>query len=182
MRQAKQQWKQTGQPARVFTAFAYRTRKSWSRKRRVGGQAEVLEKGEHPRFVVTALPEAVWPAQKLYEELYCGRGERENRIQEQQLSLFADRTSTAFLRSNQLRRYFSAGAYLLLQALRRWGLAGTEMARAQCQTIRRKLLQIGAQIRITVRKVWVSLAEGYPYAALFTQFYAHLQRAPAMRC
>ena len=182
MHQAKKQWKQTGQAARVFTMFAYRTRKSWSRKRWVVGKAEVLEKGENPRFVVTSLPEEVWPAQRLYEELYCGRGEMENRIKEQQLYLFADRTSTAFLRSNQLRLYFSAVAYLLLQALRRLGLAGTEMARAQCQTIRLKLLKIGAQIRITVRKVLVSLAGGYPYAALFAQVYAHLQRAPTLRC
>lgn len=182
MHRAKQQWQQTGQPARVFAAFACRTRKSWSRKRRVVGKAEVLEKGENPRFVVTSLPEEVWPAQKLYEKLYCARGERENRIQEQQLYLFADRTSTALLRSNQLRLYFSSVAYLLLQALRRLGLAGTEMARAQCQTMRLQLLKIGAQIRITVRRVWVSLAGGYPYAALFAQVYAHLQRAPAMRC
>jgi len=182
MRRAKQPWEQTGQPARVFTAFAYCTRKSWSRKRRVVGQAEVLEKGENPRFVVTSLPEEVWPAQRLYEELYCGRGEMENRIKEQQLYLFADRTSTAFLRSNQLRLYFSAVAYLLLQALRRLGLAGTEMARAQGQTIRLKLLKIGAQIRITVRKVWVSLAGGYPYAGLFAQVYANLQRTPTLRC
>ena len=182
MHRAQQQWNQTGQPARVFTAFAYCTRKSWSRKRRVVGKAEVLEKGENPRFVVTSLPEEVWPAQQLYEELYCGRGEMENRIKEQQLYLFADRTSTAFLRSNQLRLYFSAVAYLLLQALRRLGLAGTEMARAQCQTIRLQLLKIGAQIRITVRKVWVSLAGGYPYAGVFAQVYAHLQRAPTLRC
>ena len=182
MHRAQQQWQQTGQPARVFTAFAYCTRKSWSRKRRVVGQAEVLEKGENPRFVVTSLPEEGWPAQKLYEELYCGRGEMENRIKEQQLYLFADRTSTALLRSNQLRLYFSSVAYLLLQALRRLGLAGTEMARAQCRTLRLKLLQSGAQIRITVRKVWVSLAGGYPYAGLFAQVYANLQRAPTMRC
>ena len=106
----------------------------------------------------------------------------ENRIKEQQLYLFADRTSTAYLRSNQLRLYFSSVAYLLLQALRRWGLQGTEMARAQCHTIRLKLLKIGAQIRITVRKVWVSLSGSYPYVGLFTQVWAHLQRAPVMRC
>jgi len=182
MHQAKQQWNQTGQSARVFASFDYCTRKSWSRQRRVVGKAEVLEKGENPRFVVTSLAEELWPAQRLYEELYCGRGEMENRIKEQQLHLFADRTSTAFLRSNQLRLYFSAVAYLLLQALRRLGLAGTEMARAQCQTMRLKLLKIGAHIRITVRKVWVSWAGGYPYARLFAQVYAHLQRAPALRC
>lgn len=181
MHRAKRQWEQTGQPARVFTAFDYCTRKSWSRKRRVVGKAEVLGKGENPRFVVTSLPGERWPAQRLYEELYCARGEMENRIKEQQLPLFADRTSTAYLRSNQLRLYFSSVAYLLLQALRRLGLAGTEMARAQCQTIRLKLLKIGAQIRITVRKIGVSLAGGYPYAGLFAPVYVNLQRAPAMR-
>jgi hypothetical protein len=116
-------------------------------------------------------------ARALYEELYCGRGEMENRIKEQQLALFADRTSTSLLRSNQLRLYFSSFAYCLLQALRRLGLRGTEMAQAQCQTIRLKLLKIGAQIRITVRKVWVSLAGGYPYAAIFTQVYGNLRPA-----
>ena len=182
LRQAKQQWEQTGQSARVFTEFAYRTRQSWSRPRRVVGKAEVLEKGENPRFVVTSLPGETMPAQRLYEELYCARGEMENRIKEQQLYLFADRTSTAYLRSNQLRLYFSAVAYLLVQALRRLGLQGTEMARAQCQTIRLKLLKIGAQIRITVRNVWVSLSGSYPYASLFAPVYANLQRVPVMRC
>ena len=116
-------------------------------------------------------------AQALYEELYCARGEMENRIKEQ-LMLFADRTSTAYLRSNQIRLYFSSVAYLLLQALRRWGLAGTEMARAQCSTLRLKLLKIGALIRLTARKVWVSMAAGYPDAELFRTVYARLQAMP----
>jgi hypothetical protein len=143
-------------------------------------KAEHLEKGSNPRFVVTSLSPQVWEARALYEELYCARGEMENRIKEQ-LSLFADRTSTAFLRSNQVRLYFSSVAYLLVEALRRLGRAGTEWARAQCDTLRLKLLKIGALIRITVRKVWVSLAEGYPYAGLFAQVYAQLRALP-LRC
>jgi hypothetical protein len=102
----------------------------------------------------------------------------ENRIKEQQLMLFADRTSSATMRANQLRLYFSSVAYLLMQALRRLGLAGTKMARAQCNTIRLKLLKIGAQVRITVRKIWVAYAEGCPYAGIFQQVYRNLLRIP----
>ena len=137
-------------------------------------KAEHLDKGANPRFVVTSLSAEEAPMQSLYEKLYCGRGEAENRIKEQQLDLFADRTSSGKMWANQLRLYFSSIAYVLLQALRRLGLAGTEMARAQCGTIRSKLLKIGAQIRVTVRKVWVSLAGGCPYAALFDRVYANL--------
>jgi hypothetical protein len=158
----------------------YQTRESWSRARRVIGKAEHLEKGGNPRFVVTSLSPEVWEARALYEELYCARGEMENRIKEQ-LALFADRTSTALLRSNQVRLYFSSVAYLLMEALRRLGLAGTEWARAQCDTLRCKLLKIGAQIRVTVRRVWISLAGGYPYAELFAQVYAQLRALP-LRC
>ena len=117
----------------------------------------------------------------MYEELYCARGERENRIKEQ-LLLFADRTSTALLRSNQVRLYFSSVAYALLQALRRLGLQGTELAQAPCATLRLKLLQIGALIPITVRKVWVSLARSYPFAALFRHVLRQLQQPVPLRC
>ena len=116
-------------------------------------------------------------AQPLYEDLYCARGEMENRIKEQ-FSLFSDRTSTAFLRSNQLRLYFSSIAYLLMHGLRRLGLQGTELAKAQCSTIRLKLLKIGALIRITIRKVWISLAGGYPHVALFQQIHEKLCAVP----
>ncbi len=170
----------TGKPARGFREFFYQTRESWSRARRVVAKAEHLEKGSNPRFVVSSLSPQAWEARQLYEELYCARGEMENRIKEQ-LSLFADRTSTAFLRSNQIRLYFSSLAYALMQALRRLGLAGTELAQAQADTLRLKLLKIGAQIRVTVRRVWISLAEGYAYAALFAQVYAQLQALP-LRC
>jgi hypothetical protein len=175
--QAAEQYQQTGQAARVFKEFTYQTRESWSRARRVVAKAEHLEKGANPRFVVTSLPSQEWAAQALYEELYCARGEMENRIKEQ-LMLFADRTSTAYLRSNQIRLYFSSVAYVLMQALRRLGLPGTEMAKAQCTTLRLKLLKIGALIRVTVRKVWVSMAGAYPYAKLFRQVYARLQALP----
>jgi hypothetical protein len=177
MAQAAEQYQQTGQAARIFKEFTYQTRESWSRARRVVAKAEHLEKGANPRFVVTSLASEEWAGQALYEELYCARGEMENRIKEQ-LMLFADRTRTAFLRSNQIRLYFSSVAYLLLQALRRLGLQGTEWAQAQCTTLRLKLLKIGALIRITVRKIWVSMAEGYPYAERFRQVYAQLQAVP----
>jgi Transposase DDE domain group 1 len=180
LEQAAEQYAQTGQAARRFKEFVYRTRESWSRVRRVVGKAEHLEKGSNPRFVVTSLSPAVWEARALYEELYCARGEMENRIKEQ-LALFADRTSTAFLRSNQIRLYFSSVAYLLMEALRRLGLAGTELAQAQCDTLRLKVLKIGAQIRVTVRRVWISLAEGYAYAALFAWAHAQLRALP-LRC
>ena len=180
LEQAAEQYHHTGQAARVFKEFSYQTRESWSRARRVIAKAEYLEKGANPRFVVTSLSPAAWAARALYEDLYCARGEMENRIKEQ-LMLFADRTSTAFLRSNQIRLYFSAAAYLLMQALRRLGLRGTELAQAQCATIRLKLLKIGALIRVTVRRVWLSLAEGYAYARLFAQVYAQLRALP-LRC
>jgi hypothetical protein len=177
LEQAATEYTATGRAARVFKEFTYQTRQSWSRARRVVGKAEHLEKGSNPRFVVTSLVAETWEARRLYEELYCARGEMENRIKEQ-LSLFADRTSTAFLRSNQTRLYFSSVAYLLMEALRRLGLKQTELAEAQCVTIRLKLLKIGALIRITVRKVWVSLAGGYPHQDLFAQVYAELRAAP----
>jgi hypothetical protein len=170
LKEAEQQYRQTQHAARVFQEFYYQTRESWSRRRRVVAKAEYLEKGENPRFVVTSLAAEEWPAPALYEELYCARGDMENRIKEQ-LMLFADRTSTAYLRSNQLRLYFSSVAYMLLEMLRHLGLKGTELAKAQCATIRLKLLKIGALLRFSVRKVWVSLASGYPYVTLF----AHVQ-------
>ena len=177
---AERQYQETRRAARIFKAFYYKTRKSWSVQRRVVAKAEHLEKGENPRFVVTSLPAEEWSASALYEQLYCARGDMENRIKEQ-LMLFADRTSTAYLRSNQLRLYFSSVAYVLLQMLRHLGLQGTELAKAQCTTIRLKLLKIGALIRISVRKVWVSLAGGYPYVALFRQVHEKLWALP-LKC
>ena len=157
---------------------------SWSRERRVVAKAEHLDKGANPRFVVTSLDLEDHPAKELYEETYCGRGEMENRIKEQQLHLFADRTSAETMRANQIRLFFSAIAYTLLEAFRRLGLAGTSMARAQCQTIRLRLLKIGALVQVTVRKVWVRLASSCPSAEVFRQAFGNLARLrPVMlRC
>jgi hypothetical protein len=177
MRQAAQIHKQTGKPARVFTEFSYQTTTgSWSRPRRVVAKAEQLDGKENPRFVVTNLGAEEWPAQKLYEDLYCERGEMENRIKEQ-LSLFAYRVSAETMKANQLRIDFAAMAYLLMHGLRRLGLNGTELERAQATTIRLRLLKIGAQIRITVRKVWLSMASSYPLQRLFGQVYQNLRPA-----
>jgi len=176
--QAQAQFEQSGQAERVFKDFDYTTRKSWSRRRRVIGKAEHLAKGANPRFIVTSLSREEWTAQVLYEELYCARGEMENRIKEQQLCLFADRTSTHRMASNQVRLWLSSVAYMLLNELRRLGLAGTELARARCDTIRTKLLKIGAQVRVTVRRVWVHWASSYPYAALFSQILRQLRAGP----
>jgi hypothetical protein len=186
LHQARQQFEETGQSARLFKEFEYQTLESWSRPRRVVAKAEHLAKGANPRFVVTSLSAEKFAARTLYEEVYCSRGEMENRIKEQQLYLFADRTSAETMRANQLRLFFSSITYTLMQALRRLGLAGTSMAQAQCHTIRLKLLKIGAQIRVTVRKVWISLAEGYPWEDLFRQVHRNLAEAwpscPPLRC
>ena len=181
MEQAKGEYFHSGETARVYKEFEYKTLESWSQERRVVGKVEYLAKGANPRFVVTSLSEQEARAQALYEQLYCARGDMGNRIKEQQMALFADRTSSATMRANQIRLYFSSFAYVLMVALRRLGLAGTELAKAQCDTIRLKLLKIGAQIRIAVRKVWLALSESYPFAALFRQVYNNLQRIP-LRC
>ena len=161
---------ETGKAARVFTEFEYKTKRSWAQERRVVAKAEYLDKGENPRFVVTSLTPDKWAAQELYEKFYCARGEMENRIKEQ-MCLFADRLSTDEMKGNQLRLYFSALAYTLMEALRRLGLKGTEWAEAQMDTIRLKLLKIGAIVRISVRRVLLQLSSAYPwkniYAAAF---------------
>src|SRR4051794_1201718 len=181
--QARVEFERTKEAARVFTDLQYRTLDSWSRERRVVAKAEHLAKGANPRFVVTSLTADGRAAEPLYEEDYCGRGEMENRIKEQQLHLFADRTSARTMRGNQVRLFFSSIAYVLLEALRRLGLAGTELAEAQCQTIRLKLLKIGALVRVTVRKVWAKLSSGCPYADVFRRVHANLTRLrPPLRC
>jgi hypothetical protein len=181
---AKTQFDGTGKPARVFKDFRYSTLESWSGERRVVGKAEHLEKGGNPRFVVTSLSPEQREAKSLYEDVYCARGDMENRIKEQQLCLFADRTSCTAMRANELRLWLSSVAYTLMTALQRLGLQGTELAPAQCDTIRLKLLKIGARIRVTVRKVWVSLAESFPYRALFQRVYENLirRRPLPLRC
>jgi len=178
MHEATQQWNQTGKPARVFAEFDYQTRKTnkggWDRKRRVVAKAEHIDGKENPRFVVTSLSGEAWAAQALYEKLYCARGDMENRIKEQ-FSLFADRVSTETMRANQMRLYLSSMAYVLVSGLRRLGLQATELAHAQVSTIRSKLLKIGAQIRVTVRKVWVSMASSYPWQGLYQQVWMNLR-------
>jgi hypothetical protein len=174
MRQAKREQRRTGKAARAFTEFFYRTRVSWSRSRRVVAKAEHLEKGENPRFVVTSLAAGSWPARALYEELYCARGEMENRIKEQ-LSLFSDRLSTETLRANQLRLYFSSLAYVLVHALRRLGLHGTEWATAQVETIRLRLLKIAAQVRVTARRIWLCYSSAYPWKHVFVAAWSALR-------
>jgi hypothetical protein len=178
MHAATQQWNQTGKPARVFSEFSYQTKKTkkggWDRERRVVAKAEHIDGKENPRFVVTSLAGQAWAARALYEELYCARGDMENRIKEQ-FSLFADRVSTETMRANQMRLYLSTMAYILVSGLRRLGLKGTELAEAQVSTIRTKLLKIGAQIRVTVRKVWISMASSYPWQKLYQQVWANLR-------
>lgn len=178
MNQAQARYEAEQQPARVFKDFRYRTRKSWSCERRVIGKAEYLYKGNNPRFIVTSLLVTTHEARRLYEQLYCARGDMENRIKEQQLALFADRTSSHQMRSNQLRLYFSSFAYVLIQSLRRMGLQGTILARAQCDTIRLKLFKIAAHIRVSVRRVVMAFSESYPLAPLFRYILYKLQRIP----
>jgi len=166
MHEAQLLHQSTGKAARLFTEFDYRTRKSWSCSRRVVAKAEYLDKGENPRFIVTSLPPEEWAAQDLYEKFYCARGEMENRIKEQ-MCLFADRLSTDEMKGNQLRLYFSALAYTLVEALRRLALKGTAWAQAQVDTIRLKLFKIGAIVRISVRRVRLQLSSTYPWKDLY---------------
>ena len=168
-----------GGPARRFADFAWRTLDSWSCTRRVVAKAEHLPKGSNPRFVVTSLPASAVDARTLYEDVYCARGEIENRIKEQQLDLFADRTSAATMRANQLRLWFASFAYVLLDALRRIGLRHTQFASATCGTIRLKLLKIGAQVRQSVRRIKVAMASACPYQTEYHLAYLYLRRAAA---
>ena len=164
----------SGEPERVYDEWMHSTLNSWSRERRVIGKAEITIRGENSRFVVTSLD---LEPQRLYEKLYCARGDMENRIKEQQLQLFATRTSARLMRVNQVRLWLSSVAYVLLDELRRVGLAGTSLATAYCSTVRLKMLKIGARVRVTARKVWVSLASSYPHQELFARVYEQLQRA-----
>ncbi len=179
MDQARTEAEASGQPARRFRDFLGTTRKSWSRRRRVIGKAEWTQGEANPRFVVTSLPADKLEARRLYETLYCARGEMENRIKECQLDLFADRTSATSMRANQLRLWFASFAYVLLSALRRIGLAQTQFARASCGTIRLKLLKIGALVRISVRRVVVAMASGCPWQTEFALAHAALQQTTA---
>jgi Transposase DDE domain group 1 len=175
LQQAAALYEQSRKPARVFTEFQYQTTSgSWRHPRRVIAKAEHIEGKENPRYIVTSLDAAQWPARELYEQTYCARGEMENRIKEQYM-LFAGRVSAATMRANQLRLSFSAMAYILMHALRRLGLPATDLAKAQVATIRLRLLKIGARIRITARKVWVSMASSYPLQAAFAAAHGNLR-------
>lgn len=173
--------RESGKASRRFNSFRYCTRNSWSRSRRVVCKAEHLDKGANTRFVVTSLKHTEYDARTLYERVYCARGEMENRIKAQQLELFADRTSTHWMRSNQLRMYFSAFAYILLECLRRSGLKGTRHSMAQCDTIRLKLLKVGTVVRGSARRIRLSFSESYPYGDLFRHVLKKLQ-AIALNC
>jgi len=164
----------TGNAARIFSEFDYRTHKSWSCVRRVVAKAEYLDKGENPRFLVTSLTAETWTAQDLYEKFYCARGEMENRIKEQ-MCLFAYRLSTDEMPGNQLRLYFSALAYTLMEALRRLALKGTEWAQAQVDTIRLKLLKIGAIVRISARRVVLQISSAYPWKDIYARAFNALR-------
>jgi Transposase DDE domain group 1 len=168
MHDAQLQHQATGGAARIFSEFHYRTHQSWSCSRRVVAKAEHLDKGENPRFVVTSLTVEQWAAQQLYEKFYCARGEMENRIKEQ-MRLFAGRLSTDEMKGNQLRLYFSAPAYTLMEALRRLALKGTEWAQAQVDTIRLKLLKIGAIVRLGARRIRLRMSSAYPWKDIYAR-------------
>ena len=171
--QAQEQFAATQQPARVFVEFDHETKTgSWSRPRRVVAKAEHISGKSNPRFIVTSLGTE---ARELYEQLYCARGDMENRIKEQ-FVLFADRVSASTMRANQLRFYLSVFGYTLIHGLRRLGLRATEWANAQVGTIRLQLLKIGAVVRVTVRKVWIHLANSFPHQAQFGQILRQLRQ------
>jgi len=168
----------TGEKARCFKNLRYRTKKSWSRTRRVVAKAEQLGDKSNPRFVVTSLAAAAYPALDLYEKLYCARGDMENRIKEQQLGMFADRTSTGTMRGNQLRLWIASLAYTLAQALRRIGLRGTSLATAQVSTIRVRLLKLSGLVKISVRRIRIALASAFPLQEDFAQALRNLTEIP----
>jgi hypothetical protein len=177
---ARHEHESTGQPVRRFKDFRYSTLQTWSCERRVVGKAEQLPGKANPRFVVTSLAAAEYPAQPLYEQLYCARGDMENRIKEQQLGMFADRTSTHHMRSNQLRLYFSSVAYVLMNELRRLGLRHTSLAKAQVDTIRVRLLKVAAIIKLSVRRVVVSLSSVFPLREVYVRALANIRASPAI--
>ena len=177
--EARAEHAETRKPARRFADFMWTTRKSWSRQRRVVAKAEHLNKGDNPRFVVTSLKRADMDAKALYEDLYCQRGEMENRIKECQLDLFADRTSARSMRANQLRLWFASFAYVLIDSLRRIGLSGSSLKDATCGSIRLKLLKLAARLTISVRRIKVSMASTHPHQIEFAHAHHRLSTAAA---
>jgi hypothetical protein len=173
LKMAQDESRTSGAPARRFKELTWSTRKSWSRTRRVIAKAEWTQSEANPRFIVTSLTAAAGDGRRLYEDVYCARGEMENRIKECQLDLFGDRTSTRTMQANQLRLWFAAMAYVLLDSLRRLALRTTDLANATCGTIRRKLLKIGARVTVSVRRIKLAMASGCPDKAVFaTAHYA----------
>jgi hypothetical protein len=182
LERAEAKSKRTGQAARFFKGFMWMTiRETWSRRRRVVGKAEFTKEGPNPRFVVTSLKRKQCKTRYLYEKLYCARGEMENRIKECQLDLYADRTSTATMRANQLRLWLSSFAYVLLCGLRRIALHHTKFAKATCGTIRIQLLKIGAFVRASVRRIKFAMASGCPVAAIWGRAATRLNAAASAR-
>ena len=177
MRWAQRRCFKRQQCAKKYRSFHYRTLDSWSKKRRVIGKAEHLLKGANPRFVVTSLDHHKYNAQKLYEDLYCARGDMENRIKEQQLGLFADRTSAHTMRANQLRLWFSSAAYVLMETLRRIGLCKTNLKKAQMWTIRERLFKVGALIHVSIRRVWIRLSSHHPSYLLWPKILDQIKLA-----
>lgn len=175
MDRAKEMYQRTEEPARVFKGFKYRTLDTWSRARRVIAKAEYTNEKENPRFIVTSIKK--YRPSRLYEKVYCARGDMENRIKEQQLDLFADRTSTALMRSNQARLYLASVAYILLSAFRRVALKDTALEKAQCGTIRNRLIKIGGVIRVTVRRVHIALSSAFPLQDIYVQVMANIAAA-----
>ena len=174
---AKSAAEASGKPARRFKEFSWSTLDSWSRERRVVAKAEWTQGEANPRFVVTSLSKEEANARRLYEKIYCARGDMENRIKECQTDLFADRTSTATMRANQLRLWFASFAYVLLCAVRRIALKHTQFAKANCATIRLKLLKIGALVRVSVRRIKLAMASSFPHQREFRIAHARLAAA-----
>jgi hypothetical protein len=174
---AREESRTSGAPARRFKELIWSTRKSWSRSRRVIAKAEWTQGEANPRFIVTSLTAADGDGRQLYEQVYCARGEMENRIKECQMDLFADRTSTATMRANQLRLWFASMAYVMLDSLRRIALQATDLADASCGTVRRKLCKIGALVTISLRRIKFAMASGCPYKAVFASAHQALAAA-----
>jgi hypothetical protein len=174
---AQEESRTTGRPARRFSEFIWSTRKSWSRRRRVIVKAEWTQGAANPRFIVTSLEATDGDGRRLYEDVYCARGEMENRIKECQTDLFADRTSTATMRANQLRLWFASMGYVLVDSLRRLALPATDLVDASCGSIRRKLFKIGARVTVSVRRIKFAMASGCPYKAVFARAHQALAAA-----
>jgi hypothetical protein len=176
LKKSKRKFKRTGKPSKRYRNLNYKTLATWSKKRRVVAKAEHLDKGANPRFVVTTLGKSEYDARALYEKVYCARGDMENRIKEQQMGMFADRTSTHTIRANQLRLWLSSLAYVLVSELRRVGLKATALESAQSWTIRERLFKIGATVAVSVRRIVVSMATAYPWKEVFEICLKNIQR------